>query len=53
MKKIRPHIEWVAFMIGLILMATMDPMTKGTSFCFFELLGISFCPGEGLGHSIA
>ncbi|HCT54854.1 MAG TPA: DUF2752 domain-containing protein, partial [Balneola sp.] len=27
MKKIRPHIEWVAFMIGLILMATMDPMT--------------------------
>jgi hypothetical protein len=31
----------------------MDPTIKGTSFCLFDLVGIEFCPGEGLGHSIA
>ncbi|MEQ8577632.1 MAG: DUF2752 domain-containing protein [Balneola sp.] len=53
MKKIRPHIEWVAFTTGLVLMAMMDPLSSGSSFCFFEFVGIEFCPGEGLGHSIA
>lgn len=53
MKKIRPHIEWVAFITGLVLMATMDPLSTGSSLCFFEFIGIDFCPGEGLGHSIA
>ncbi|MEQ9092133.1 MAG: DUF2752 domain-containing protein [Balneola sp.] len=53
MKKIRPHIEWVAFITGLVLMATMDPFSAGSSLCFFEFIGIEFCPGEGLGHSIA
>ncbi|MEX0608232.1 MAG: DUF2752 domain-containing protein [Balneolaceae bacterium] len=31
----------------------MDPATTGTSFCLFDLAGVSFCPGEGLGHSVA
>ncbi len=53
MHKIKPHIEWIAFLSGLILMASMDPTVKGFSFCLFEQIGISFCPGEGLGHSIA
>ncbi len=53
MKKITPHIEWIAFLSGLILMGSMDPTIKGFSFCFFEWIGIPFCPGEGLGHSIA
>lgn len=53
MKKIRPHIEWVVFLSGLILMGSMDPTIQGTSFCLFDLIGIKFCPGEGLGHSIA
>ena len=34
-------------------MATLDPTIQGTSFCFFDFIGIEFCPGEGLGHSIA
>ncbi len=34
-------------------MGSMDPNTQGTSFCFFEWIGIPYCPGEGLGHSIA
>lgn len=53
MKKIKPHIEWFIFLSGLILMGTMDPTIQSTSFCFFDLIGIEFCPGEGLGHSIA
>jgi hypothetical protein len=52
-KKIKSHIEWVIFSIGIILMATMDPLNTGTSFCLFELIGVQYCPGEGLGHSIA
>lgn len=53
MKFIKPHIEWVAFFIGLVLMASMNPYETGETFCLFERIGISFCPGKGLGHSIA
>ncbi|WP_018126458.1 DUF2752 domain-containing protein [Balneola vulgaris] len=53
MKKFKAHIEWMVFFFGLVALAMMDPTTKGTSFCLFDLVGISFCPGEGLGHSIA
>ncbi len=34
-------------------MATMNPYEDGTSWCLFDALGFSYCPGEGLGHSIA
>lgn len=40
-------------MIGLMLMATMNPYVEGVSLCLLEALGFTFCPGEGLGHSIA
>lgn len=53
MKFIREHLEWFTFLSGLLLLGLMDPATTGTSFCLFDLAGISFCPGEGLGHSIA
>jgi hypothetical protein len=47
------HFEWVVFSLGLILMATMDPLNTGFSFCLFDMIGVTFCPGEGLGKSIA
>lgn len=53
MKSLQKHFEWIAFLSGLIIMGTMNPNVTGTSFCLFELVGIEFCPGEGLGHSIA
>ena len=53
MKKLIPHIEWIVFLGGLILMATMDPFTEGHSLCLFDAVGFKHCPGEGLGHSIA
>lgn len=53
MKFIHQHSEWMVFLFGLILMATMNPYTDGTSFCLFDFMGFTLCPGEGLGHSIA
>lgn len=48
------YFEIAAFSSGLVLLAFMDPtLDYRNSWCLFEMLGISFCPGEGLGHSIA
>lgn len=53
MRFIHKHLEWIAFSAGLILLGFMSPENIGISFCFFEFIGIEFCPGEGLGHSIS
>lgn len=55
MKKLfNEHFEWVALSVGLLLMAVMNPYTDyEATWCLFENIGITFCPGEGLGHSIA
>lgn len=47
------YFEVVAFSIGLLLLAWMNPHADGETFCLFEQAGLSFCPGEGLGHSIS
>ena len=53
-KIFKRHFEWVAFTGGLIALGLMNPyVDQGSSLCFFDILGIPFCPGEGLGHSIA
>lgn len=53
MRFIHRHLEWFVFCMGILLLALMNPAEAGTSFCIFDLVGIEFCPGEGLGHSIA
>lgn len=48
------HFEWMAFSAGILAMALMNPyIENGATFCLFERIGIPFCPGHGLGHSIA
>lgn len=48
------HFEWVALATGIILLAFMNPyVEQSASWCLFEWVGIPFCPGEGLGHSIS
>lgn len=48
------YFEAAVFSTGLLLMAFMNPeSTIGPDLCLFEQLGFSFCPGDGLGHSIA
>lgn len=53
MRFINRHLEWFVFSLGILLLALMNPENSGTSFCLFELAGIDFCPGDGLGHSIS
>lgn len=50
---IRKHLEWFVFSAGLVLLALMSPENTGTSLCFFDWIGIDYCPGEGLGHSVS
>ena len=48
------YFEIIAFSAGLLALALMDPNTAiGESLCLFDRVGIAFCPGEGLGHSIS
>lgn len=48
------HFEWIALLTGLVLMGLMNPhVDNGVSFCLFEMANLNFCPGEGVGHSIA
>lgn len=50
----RKYFEISVFTTGLFLLAMMDPeVANGPSLCLFDAIGISFCPGEGLGHSIS
>lgn len=50
----RKYFEVSAFALGLLLLAMMNPeITNGPSLCLFDFMGITFCPGEGLGHSIS
>ncbi len=50
----RKYFELTAWIAALTLLAFMDPQS-GThySFCPFRFIGISFCPGCGIGHSIS
>lgn len=51
---IKKNFEAIAFTTGLLLLGMMNPDTAtGPGFCILEQLGVSFCPGDGLGHSIS
>ncbi len=46
--------EAVIWTVGLLAMAATDPTAPPLlDLCLFDALGISFCPGCGLGHAIA
>jgi hypothetical protein len=48
------YFEILAFGTGLLLLALMNPENAtGPGFCILERMGASFCPGDGLGHSIS
>lgn len=50
----KKYFEIVAFSLGLLLLAFMNPETAvGAGLCPIENLGFTYCPGDGLGHSIS
>lgn len=54
MRFLKRYFELAAWVLGLMAMALMDPSTNvHYSFCFFKFIGINYCPGCGLGHSIS
>ena len=38
---------------ALVMLAVIDPVPGGFSLCPLRNLGITFCPGCGLGHSVS
>ncbi len=46
------HAELIFIMTACLLLFFMQADETGASLCFFNWLGITWCPGCGLGHSI-
>ncbi len=51
MKKI--PIELLVWVSALIWFACIDPSLPARSFCLFHNLGLAWCPGCGIGHSLS
>ncbi|MCF8303320.1 MAG: DUF2752 domain-containing protein [Bacteroidales bacterium] len=51
---VKHSIEAIIWIVAILLLAFDDP-TGGChySLCLFKNLGLSFCPGCGLGHAIS
>jgi len=50
----RRYFELTFWITALLLLAFMEPgSSTHYSFCIFKFIGIKFCPGCGLGHSIS
>lgn len=47
------YFELAIWIVGLFLLATMSPENEHASLCPFNAMGLTFCPGCGLGHSIS
>ncbi|MBK9329375.1 MAG: DUF2752 domain-containing protein [Sphingobacteriales bacterium] len=55
MKKIKSYFSFELFfwITALIYLARIHPADAHFSLCVFQYLGISWCPGCGIGHSIS
>jgi hypothetical protein len=48
------YSELAVWTVGLVWLALMDPSVETHfSLCMFKWIGLSFCPGCGLGHAIS
>ena len=44
--------ELLIWIIALVVLYVMNPDGEAISFCFFKWIGITFCPGCGIGHAM-
>lgn len=49
---IKKYFEAIIWSTALVLLFFMNPGEGGTSLCILKNLGVSWCPGCGIGHSI-
>jgi hypothetical protein len=47
------HFEWLILAAGLFSVAMLNPLVASESFCIIYRAGLEFCPGCGLGRSVA
>lgn len=47
------HFEWVTLLFLLLMAITIDTTTTNPSLCILKRSGFSYCPGCGLGRSMA
>jgi hypothetical protein len=53
-KYIAPYFELLVWTMGLVWLACINPAeTNHFSLCVFKWIGLPFCPGCGLGHSVS
>lgn len=50
---IRRHLEAFFWVAAIVALALTSPVDQCYSLCIFHNLGIHWCPGCGLGHSIS
>ena len=48
----KKNIELLCWISALVALLFLNPETAHFSLCPFQNLGINFCPGCGIGHSI-
>lgn len=53
MKLFTKYFELIFWITSLTWLAIIQPGADHFSLCIFKWLGIHFCPGCGLGHSIS
>lgn len=55
MKTIKKYFSFELFfwIIALTYLAFINPAEQHFSFCVFKHLGITWCPGCGIGHSVS
>lgn len=46
-------LEAIVWMCSLALLLIFEPSGNHYSFCLFSNIGLTFCPGCGLGHAIS
>lgn len=49
----RRHLEAIIWIAAIIALALTSPVDQCYSLCLFHHLGLDWCPGCGLGHSIS
>jgi len=49
---IKKYYEAIIWTTALVLLFFMNTFENGTSLCILKNLGVSWCPGCGLGHSV-
>lgn len=53
-KVVNDNLEAIMWMVALIYLMFINPYELNHfSFCLFNLIGIDFCPGCGIGRSIS